>query len=148
MAMVQPSQRVARPLGPKPSTARREIPHDDLTPEENAVLLARLEVFVRRWRRSEPNRTTSDRRGKKFFDSKMWDDGFDPTRLAITSNMGLALFERAVSAITRGSPEPNVQSVNPDDDDAALIIAGALQTNWREMRMDMLAKAGARLCGF
>jgi hypothetical protein len=129
-------------LAPTPNSQQRVGSRDEY------LLNLRLDTFRERWMQGESERRASDRKGAKLFRSQMWDDGVNPGRLAITANLGVALFDRVADSVLRGSPEPVVESINEDEDEPARILQGALVTNWRTRRMNELAKVGKRLSGF
>jgi hypothetical protein len=129
-------------LAPTPNSQQRVGSRDEY------LLNLRLDTFRERWMQGESERRASDRKGAKLFRSQMWDDGVNPGRLAITANLGVALFDRVADSVLRGSPEPVVESINEDEDEPARILQGALVTNWRMRRMNELAKVGKRLSGF
>lgn len=120
----------------------------ELSSAERDVLLARLRAYVTRWRVGEDERRVADRKGARFYRDDMWADGITPGRMPITSNVGKELFERVVAMVTRADPEPNVEAVNPDDDEKAAVLNGALRSNWRRRRMQELLKLSYRLSGF
>lgn len=119
-----------------------------LDAQDDARLIKRLDYFCDQWLRNEGERRSRDRRGMRLFRGEMWEDGIGAGRLAITSNSPLALYERVVADVLRGQPEPEVEAINPDEEDAARVAEGALRTNWRNTRMREKMGVGYRLSGF
>lgn len=121
----------------------REMDRDD-----DARLIRRLDSFCDRWLVGEGERRSRDRRGMRLFRGQMWEDGIGAGRLAITSNTPLALYERVVADVLRGQPEPEVEAINPEEEDAARVAEGAVRTNLRTSRMREKMAVAYRLSGF
>jgi hypothetical protein len=124
---------------------RRDQRMDD---SDNARLCMKLAAYRDRWLQGESERRADDRKGAKLFRSQMWDEGVNPNQLAVTANLGKALFTRVAAFVLRGEPEVSMEALNDEEDDAARILQGAVTTNWRVRRVLELLKVGYRLCGF
>lgn len=127
-----------------PASSKRH----DMDASDDARLIRRLDAFCERWLTGEGERRSRDRRGMRLFRGEMWEDGIGAGRLAITSNTPLALYERVAADVLRGQPEPEVEAVNPDEEDAARVAEGALRTNWRNTHMRAKMSIAYRLAGF
>lgn len=119
-----------------------------MSDQDNARLVRRLEALVERWESGEGDRRARDRRGIRMFREQAWQESLVESKLAITSNTPLALFERVAADVLRGQPEPEIEAVNPDEEDNARVAEGALRTNWRKRRVREKLAAAYRLTGF
>lgn len=96
----------------------------------------------------ENERRNMDRKGNKLAKSRFWEEGILQGRMPITANQAVALWDRFSQSVTQGRPIPFVEPINSGDDDGALLIEGALQTNWIHTSMDQIVKSSMRLAGF
>ena len=122
---------------------------EELDRQDNDRLVRRLEALCDRWQAGEGERRQRDRRGMRLFRGEMWEQSIGGgDKLQITANTPLALFERVVADVLRGAPEPEIEAINSDEEDAARVAEGALRTNWRNTRMRDRIASGYRLSGF
>jgi hypothetical protein len=120
----------------------------EMTSQEDYALIHRLQALCGRWEATEGKLRDRDKRGMRLFRDELWERGLGAGKLEITSNTPLGLFERVVAEVLRGSPEPEIEAVDPDAEDAARVAEGAIRTNWRTTRMREKLGVGYRLAGF
>ncbi len=129
--------------------ARRkyEKPEELASPDEQRVI-NRLDAYCDIWKSREGSRRKRDAMGIALFRGQTKFSDFNENRLMFRSNPALSLFERVVADVLRGIPEPEIEAVNSDRDDAASIAQGALRTNWKRDRMQRKLARAYRLSGF
>lgn len=132
----------------KKEDARPRRRSSDLDAQDNQRLCRRLSALCDRWEAYEGERRSRDRQGIALFRGKNSIEGFNDSRLFINSNAALALFERVVADVLRGAPEPEIEAINAEEEDAARVAEGAIRTNWRNTRMYEKIANGYRLSGF
>jgi len=115
---------------------------------DDEQLLGRLDAYCDIWRGYERLRRSRDRQGISLFRGETKYSGMNEQRLLFKSNTAVALFERVVAEVLRGMPEPEIEAVNHDREDAAAIAQGAIRTNWRSDRMQRKLSSAYRLSGF
>jgi len=121
---------------------------EKLSNVDDNVLIDRLEAYCTIWKSTERERRQRDRQGISLFRGKTKFSALNENRTMFYSNAALALFERVVSEVLRGMPEPEIESINTDREEAAAIAQGAIRTNWRYDRMQRKMAAAYRLSGF
>jgi hypothetical protein len=128
----------------RPASRRRT----EMTRQDDAALVERLEALCGRWEKNEGKLRERDRRGIRLFRDELWERGLGAGKLEITANTPLGLFERVAAEVLRGQPEPEIEAIDPDAEDAARVAQGAIRTNWRYSRVREKLGQAYRLAGF
>lgn len=115
---------------------------------EQAVLIASLKRMRRMALEGEPERRAADKRGIKLAKGLFWEDGITAGRLPISSPMATALMDEFMDRLTKNDPGFELESIVGRNEDAARLLEGALNTNWRVTKMQELIKTGGRQAGF
>jgi hypothetical protein len=129
--------------------ARRDMDKPkNLSSLDDQRLISRLDAYCDIWKSFERTRRSRDRQGISLFRGVTKFSGFNENRLLFQSNAAVALFERVVSEVLRGMPEPEIEAVNHEREEAAAIAQGAVRTNWRRDLMQRKLSSAYRLSGF
>lgn len=146
MAFRAPSAQAV--FGDEPARPRKRS--RDAEAQDDLKLLRRCDALVGKWEAYEGERRARDRKGMRIFRGEVTGAaiGVENVKLDVSSMSPTAIIERVWEDVLRGVPEPEIQAVNPDEEDAALVAEGAIRTNWRRTRMrEKIANAG-RLSSF
>ena len=115
---------------------------------DRAILIASLKKMRRVALEGEAERRAADKRGIKLAKGLFWEDGITAGRLPISSPMATALMDEFMDRLTKNDPGFELESIVGRNEDAARLLEGALNTNWRVSRMQELIKTGGRQAGF